>query len=98
MRNEIFYPITRSIATEETHNIPKNLTIKKSIHRLLIINYERFRITANKEECAKGIKFYIAGEVEYDAYTSYDNILNLEDRLMEMMKDYSSYLNLKNLH
>lgn len=90
--NGRFYPIRRTKATEETTNIDPTLSIQKAVHRLIVYDDEhdrcKMRLAYNKEEIEDGVRYTLTCEAEYPHTSTYDQIVEYEQRLVQKMSPY----------
>lgn len=88
--NQLF-PITRTVSEEIMEDIKKVPEMPSKITRRKIIMLDKYRLAFNAISCAKGTKYTLTCEIEYDQNTSMPIIWNLEIRLMDIMSQYLQY-------
>lgn len=93
--NGRFYPIRRTRATEETTDIDPTLSIEKAVHRLIVYGDDdddedccKLRLAYNKEEIEDGVRYTLTCEAEYPHTSTYDQIVQYEQRLVQKMSPH----------
>lgn len=98
--NGRFYPIRRTKATEETTDIDPTLSIQKAVHRLVVYDDDdddddtveqggcNLRLAYNKEEIEDGVRYTLTCEAEYPHTSTYDQIVEYEQRLVQKMSPH----------
>lgn len=76
------FPIRRTTARESLCEIDRFTEVIKSTHRKTRQLKNGIRLSYNKEECEKGVRYTVEYEIEYGGNTKHEKIVDLEDLLM----------------